>query len=109
MATRENTVKGAAAFVLGAAIFGAGMPVAASDAGAFLGGVFAAKLLNNMERQTEAEEYRAATAAQPQYVTAAPREKSPEERIRELDKLAAGGYISPEEYKNKKKAILDGI
>ena len=27
----------------------------------------------------------------------------------ELDKLAAGGYITPEEYKAKKKAILDSM
>jgi hypothetical protein len=27
----------------------------------------------------------------------------------QLDKLAAGGYIAPEKYKAKKKAILDGI
>ena len=27
----------------------------------------------------------------------------------ELDKLAKGGYITPEEYKAKKKAILDSL
>jgi len=32
-----------------------------------------------------------------------------ESRLKELDKLAAGGYITPEEYKTKKKAILDSI
>jgi hypothetical protein len=39
----------------------------------------------------------------------APAQKSPEQRIAELDKLAAGGYITPEEYKRKKKAIIDGM
>jgi hypothetical protein len=32
-----------------------------------------------------------------------------QQRLAQLDKLAAGGYITPEEYKAKKKAILDGI
>jgi hypothetical protein len=32
-----------------------------------------------------------------------------EQKLQELDKLAAGGYITPEEYKTKKKAILDGM
>jgi len=34
---------------------------------------------------------------------------STQQRLDQLDKLAAGGYIAPEEYKAKKKAILDGI
>jgi hypothetical protein len=32
-----------------------------------------------------------------------------QQRIQELDKLAAGGYITPQEYKAKKKAILDSM
>jgi len=32
-----------------------------------------------------------------------------QQRLDELDKLAAGGYITPEEYKAKKKAILDSM
>jgi hypothetical protein len=31
------------------------------------------------------------------------------QKLQELDKLAAGGYITPEEYKTKRKAILDGM
>jgi hypothetical protein len=34
---------------------------------------------------------------------------SAQQRLDQLDKLAAGGYIAPEECKAKKKAILDGI
>jgi hypothetical protein len=30
-------------------------------------------------------------------------------RIQQLDKLAAGGYITPEEYKAKKQSILSGL
>jgi len=32
-----------------------------------------------------------------------------EQKLKQLDKLAAGGYITPAEYKAKKKAILDGM
>jgi hypothetical protein len=32
-----------------------------------------------------------------------------EQRIAQLDKLAAGGYITPEEYKAKKQSILDSL
>ena len=32
-----------------------------------------------------------------------------QQRLDELDKLAAGGYITPQEYKAKKKAILDSM
>jgi len=34
---------------------------------------------------------------------------TPEQRMQQLDKLAAGGYITPAEYKAKKKAILDSL
>ena len=99
---------GGSVFMLGAAAFVASAPASASDAGAFIGGVFATKLLGNMERRTQAEEHQAAVA-QPRYVTAPPASKSPEARIKELDSLAAGGYITPEEYKAKKQQILNSM
>ena len=34
---------------------------------------------------------------------------SAEERMNQLDKLAANGYITPAEYKAKKQAIIDGL
>ena len=85
--------------------------VYASDAGAFIGGVFATKLLTNMQDRTAAEQQQAAAAqAQaPRPVQTAPAQKSPQARIEELDKLAAGGYITPEEYKAKKQAIIDSL
>mgnify|MGYP001549644174 CR=1 FL=1 len=83
-------------------------PASANDAGAFLGGVVAAKVVGNMERRTDAEEMQAqAAASQPAPAPAA--NASPEAQIQQLDKLAAGGYITPEEYKAKKKAIVDGM
>jgi len=32
-----------------------------------------------------------------------------EQRLQQLDKLAAGGYITPAEYKEKRKTILDNM
>jgi hypothetical protein len=32
-----------------------------------------------------------------------------EQKLNQLDKLAAGGYITPAEYKAKKKAFMDGM
>ena len=108
MSTRVKILSGVAAFALGAFTLVTSAPVLADGAGAFLGGVFATKLLDNMTRRTEAQEYQAA-ASRPVYVTAPPAQKSPEERIKELDKLAAGGYITPEEYKAKKQQILNSM
>ena len=35
--------------------------------------------------------------------------QTPKQKLDQLDKLAAGGYITPAEYKAKKKAILDSM
>ena len=86
-----------------------GLPAQAGDAGAFIGGVFATKVLDNMQRRTRAEEvqaYQSTRAPAPAYGSS---HQSAESRLRELDKLAAGGYISPEEYRAKKQAIIDGM
>jgi membrane protease subunit (stomatin/prohibitin family) len=104
---------GAIACVLGLAAAGLSSPVVLADgAGAFIGGVLATKVVGNMERQTEAQEeqayYAQRQAAQP-VSQAAPAQKSAEQRLAELDKLAAGGYITKEEYKRKKQAILDSM
>jgi len=111
MSVKAKMGLGAVACVLGMAVAGMTTPVLASDAGAFIGGVLATKVVGNMRAQTEAQEEQAAyarqSAAQP--VPQAPAQKSAEQRIAELDKLAAGGYITPEEYKSKKKAIIDGM
>ena len=102
---------GAVACVLGMTMAAMSTPVLADGAGAFIGGVLATKVVGNMRDQTEAQQeqayYARQSAAQP--VPQAPAQKSPEQRIAELDKLAAGGYITPEEYKSKKKAIVDGM
>jgi hypothetical protein len=87
----------------------------ASDGAAFLGGMVAAHVIGGAvrrsERRTEAAEYQA--YSQPRSVQqAAPAPaatQTAKQKLDELDKLAAGGYITPEEYKTKKKAILDSM
>lgn len=60
------------------------------------------------EQQAQAAQAQARAAQQRPVQHAAPK-PSAEQRIRELDKLAAGGYITPQEYKTKKQAILDSM
>jgi len=85
----------------------------ADNAGAFIGGVFASRLLGAVEDNSRAQQDQA-QAAQYQAQAAAARpapaaQPSPEARIKQLDKLAAGGYITPAEYKAKKQAILNSM
>ena len=80
-----------------------------ADGGAFLGGIAVARIGSNVRDRRDYEEDQAyyaqqqAQAAQSQATS----QKSPQQRIAELDKLAAGGYITPEEYRAKKQSILD--
>ena len=94
------------------------IPTARADgAGAFIGGVMAARVGSNMRRRTEAEEEQAYYAQQQsqqsqqvQQTTApAPAAKSADERLAELDQLAAKGYITPDEYKTRRESILGGL
>jgi len=110
MSTKTNLFTYASALPL-IMILGLSTPVQANNAGAFIGGMLTAKVVNNMSRRTAAEEQQAANSSQ-QAAPApapAPAAQSPEQRIAQLDKLAAGGYITPDEYKAKKKAIIDGM
>jgi len=97
-------------------------PAHADDAGAFVGGVMAARIGQNMRSRTEAEQQQAQAAQDQAYyqqqqaqqqpvqqAAPAPAEPTVEERLAQLDKLAEGGYITPEDYKKKKQAILDEI
>jgi len=107
----------AVALVLGNAIT-PGVAVA-DDAGAFLGGVLATKVLGNMKDRTQAEQQQAYYAQQSaqqqqqqpvqQAAPAAPAQLTPEQRIQQLDKLAAGGYITPAQYKQKKQEIVNSM
>lgn len=104
---------GTAALVLTAT---ASVPLQAGDAGAFVGGMLTSRVLHNMSDRTEAEQeqaYYAQQNAQRQQVQQAapaqPATQTTEQKLDELNKLAAGGYITPEEYKAKKQSILDAM
>ena len=104
------------AAVLMAITFGVSLPSQASDAGAFVGGMMASRVMSNMHQRTQAEQQQADAAQQQAYNSqqsvqqAAPASaQTLEQRIKQLDKLAAGGYITPAEYKTKKQAIIDSM
>ena len=90
------------------------------DGAAFLGGMVAGHVVGGMVRRSRIRTAAAVEMAnQPRTVQQAAPAPAPapapaakqtaQQRIQELDKLAAGGYITPEEYKAKKKAILDSM
>jgi hypothetical protein len=112
MSIKTDIVSCAAAVMLTTTL-SLSMSAQAGNAGAFIGGVVTAKVMNNMERRTEAEEQQAANssrqAAPAPAPAPAPAAQTPQQRLDQLDKLAAGGYITPEEYKAKKKAIVDSM
>ena len=95
--------------------------VHSGDGAAFLGGMVAGHVIGGAvrrsERRTEAAEYQAYSqprtvqqaAPAPAPAPAPAAKPSAQQRLDQLDKLAAGGYITPEEYKAKKKAILDSM
>lgn len=107
--------------VLGAA--GTPTVALADDAGAFIGGMVTSRVLGNMRERTQAEQQQAYYAQQSaqaqqqqaaqrpvqQAAPAAPAQLTPEQRIQQLDKLAAGGYITPAEYKQKKQEIVNSM
>jgi len=116
MSVKSKVSITAALCVIAASTLNISPPAQAGDAGAFIGGVVASRVVHNMRRRTQAEETQAYYASHPRTVTttsqtsAAPAQKeTAEDRIKQLDKLAAGGYITPAEYKARKKAILDSL
>ena len=96
--------------ILGIIVITTSVPAQAGHAGAFLGGIAVARIGQNVRDRNDYEEdqaYYAQQQAQAAQSQAAASQQSPQQRIAQLDKLAAGGYITPEEYKAKKQAILD--
>jgi len=86
---------------------------------AFLGGMVAGHVVSGFVRRDkkrtramEREAYdqpRTVQQAAPAPAPAPAAKPTAQQRIQELDKLAAGGYITPQEYKAKKKVILDSL
>ena len=112
------------AFIITTIIPGLPTEARADKGAAFLGGMVAGHIVGGAVRRSKirtaaavqtanqpktqtvyVQQPATTTAAQP--ATAA--KPSTEDRLKELDKLATGGYITPEEYKAKKKVILDSI
>ncbi len=93
----------------------AAQPASAGGGAAFLGGMLTAHVvggaIRRSERRTEAAEYQA--YSQPQQAQPAPQQGggggSAQSKLDELDALAAKGYITKEEYKSRRKAILDSM
>lgn len=82
--------------------------------GGLVGGVVLTKAMDNDRRRTEAAEAQAYRQQQPQVVyQQAPDSgsggKSAEERLDELDSLAAKGYINQDEYQRRRQEILDSL
>ena len=109
------------AFIITTIMPGLPTEARAKEGAAFLGGMVAGHVVGGAVRRSRIRTAAAVQAAnqpktqtvyvqQPATTTSAqpaPAAKpSAEDRLKELDKLAAGGYITPEEYKAKKKAIL---
>jgi hypothetical protein len=112
------------AFIIAIIMPGLPTQARAGEGAAFLGGMVAGHIVGGAVRRSKIRTAAAVQAAnqpktqtvyvqQPATTTAAQpataAKPSTEDRLKELDKLAAGGYITPEEYKAKKKAILDSI
>jgi hypothetical protein len=94
------------------------------DGAAFLGGMVAGHIIGGAVRRDkirtaaavqEANQPKTQTVYVQQPATTSSAQTAPaakptaKQRLDQLDKLAAGGYITPEEYKAKKKAILDSM
>ena len=113
------------AFIITTVMPGFKTEVRAGEGAAFLGGMVAGHVVGGIVRRDkirtaaavkEANEPKTQTvyvqqqpATETSVQPAATTKPSVEDRIKQLDKLAAGGYITPEEYKAKKKAILDSL
>jgi hypothetical protein len=83
----------------------------ASDAGTFIGGLVVGDAIRRDRIRTAAAvdaANRPKTVVVQQPTSGGQASQTTEQRLAELDKLAAGGYITPEEYKERRKAILGG-
>ena len=80
---------------------------AQAGGGAFVGGMLAGHLVSGAvqrsKERTQAEEYAAYSQPRTQQTST----KTTEQKLSELDTLAAKGYITKSEYQSRKKAILD--
>jgi len=98
------------AFIITTMVPGLPTEARADSGAAFLGGMVAGHIVGGAIRRDKVRTAAAVeSASQPKTQTVHSAKMTPEQKIQQLDKLAAGGYITPEEYKAKKKAILDTL
>ena len=116
MSNKNRFISGAGTLLVVIALTASVSVQAGSSAGAFIGGMLTTKVLGNMHQRTQAEQQQAYYAQQnaqrqpvQQAAPAASPTQSTEAKLKELDKLAAGGYITPAEYKAKKQSIIDAM
>ena len=118
MSIGKFVITGVLATAMAAPLSFVAVPAQADEAGAFIGGIAAARIGANMRARTQAEQQQAyyaqqqaqqQQAQQVQQAPPPPAQKTTEQKLKELDSLAAGGYITPEEYKAKKQQILDSM
>jgi hypothetical protein len=114
MKTTQTSVSGfkpLSAAVLAMAISLSGYtPVAAahSDGAVWgIGGLLAGSMLTKAVDNKHESHPKQSTAPAPAPAPAAP--MTAEQKIQQLNTLAAGGYITPQEYKTEKQAILNSI
>ncbi len=98
-------------FIVSVIAITASVPVQAGHAGAFIGGIAVARIGQNMRDQTEAEQQQAYYAQQQAYAAQAQANapSSAEDKIKKLDNLLAGGYITKDEYATQKQKILNDL
>ena len=91
---------------------------AGGKGGAFLGGIVAGHVVSGFVRRDKkrtrdmnrmARDDRRQPRAVQQAAPAPAAAPTAQSRLDQLNKLAAGGYITPQEYKAKKKSIVDGM
>jgi len=111
------------AFIITTVMPGFKTEARADKGAAFIGGLLAGHIVSGAVQRSKVRTAAAvnqsygqprsqATSVQqaPAHAQPAPAPKmTTKQRLDQLDKLAAGGYISPEEYKAKKKGILDSL
>jgi hypothetical protein len=76
-----------------------------------IGGLLAGGMLTKAYDRNKEQRRQTVVYVPPPRAAAAPASTTMtiEQKLNELNKLAAGGYITPEEYKAKKQAILDAL
>jgi hypothetical protein len=76
--------------------------------GGAVGGYALKSFMGSEEKKTTVRTQPVYVAPPPTYVPASPT-SSVEARLRELDSLAANGYITHQEYEQRRQSILNGI